>query len=314
MVELAEREKAIELLAAEIETTRRRVNALEYVLIPQLEGAVRDIRMKLDEAERSDRTRLMKVKEMLEEQAGAGVAPRPFVVGSDPPMSGTDRVFSSAGVPGVDGPVRDRGDRRVVRRADGGRERVLGELPADFPPPVVVCQHMTAGHTAQWAELLDSRCALRVSEAREQPATRAGACPHRAGRTASYASCARRDQAAVIRLDADFADSLHVPSIDLMFSSAAQVFGSRTLGGATDRVWAATGRPARSRYGAPAATPSPRREHTAASYSMPGAAVGLGRGRREAAARAAGAPRRAELGCAPTSRPREVPPATTSGR
>jgi len=68
MIELAEREKAIELLAAEIESTRRRVNALEYVLIPQLEGAVRDIRMKLDESERSDRTRLMKVKQMLEEQ------------------------------------------------------------------------------------------------------------------------------------------------------------------------------------------------------------------------------------------------------
>lgn len=67
LVELAEREKAIELLAAEIESTRRRVNALEYVLIPQLEGAVRGIRMKLDEAERSERTRLMKVKEMLEE-------------------------------------------------------------------------------------------------------------------------------------------------------------------------------------------------------------------------------------------------------
>jgi len=67
MIELAEREKAIELLAAEIESTRRRVNALEYVLIPQIEGAVREIRMKLEEAERSDRTRLMKVKEMLQE-------------------------------------------------------------------------------------------------------------------------------------------------------------------------------------------------------------------------------------------------------
>lgn len=66
LVELAEREKAIELLAAEIESTRRRVNALEYVLIPQLEGAVREIRMKLEEAERSDRTRLMKVKEMIQ--------------------------------------------------------------------------------------------------------------------------------------------------------------------------------------------------------------------------------------------------------
>jgi V/A-type H+-transporting ATPase subunit D len=68
MIELAEREKAIELLAAEIETTRRRVNALEYVLLPQLEGAIREIRMKLDEAERSERTRLMKVKDMLEGQ------------------------------------------------------------------------------------------------------------------------------------------------------------------------------------------------------------------------------------------------------
>lgn len=68
MVELAEREKAIELLAAEIEATRRRVNALEHVLLPQLDEAVRAIRMKLDENERSERTRLMKVKEMLERE------------------------------------------------------------------------------------------------------------------------------------------------------------------------------------------------------------------------------------------------------
>jgi V/A-type H+-transporting ATPase subunit D len=70
LLELAEREKAIELLAAEIERTRRRVNALEYVLIPQLDETVRDIGMKLDEAERSNLTRLMKVKEMIEAQQG----------------------------------------------------------------------------------------------------------------------------------------------------------------------------------------------------------------------------------------------------
>ncbi len=69
MIELAEREKAIELLAAEIERTRRRVNALEYVLIPQLAEAVRYIRMKLDESERADLTRLMKVKEIIEAQS-----------------------------------------------------------------------------------------------------------------------------------------------------------------------------------------------------------------------------------------------------
>jgi V/A-type H+-transporting ATPase subunit D len=70
MLELAAREKAIELLAAEIESTRRRVNALEYVLIPQIEETVRDIRMKLDEAERGNLTRLMKVKEIVERAQG----------------------------------------------------------------------------------------------------------------------------------------------------------------------------------------------------------------------------------------------------
>ncbi|MCL2024448.1 MAG: V-type ATP synthase subunit D [Coriobacteriia bacterium] len=65
MLELAGREKAIELLAAKIEATRRRVNALEHVLIPQLEEAVRSIRMKIEENERSERTRLVKVKDLL---------------------------------------------------------------------------------------------------------------------------------------------------------------------------------------------------------------------------------------------------------
>ena len=68
MIELAEREKAIELLAAEIERTRRRVNALEYVLMPQLGETIRFVRMKLDESARSDLVRLMKVKELIESQ------------------------------------------------------------------------------------------------------------------------------------------------------------------------------------------------------------------------------------------------------
>ena len=71
LVDLAEREKAIELLAAEIERTRRRVNALEYVLIPSVDATIRDIQMKLDEAERSNLTRLMKVKDMIAEQEAA---------------------------------------------------------------------------------------------------------------------------------------------------------------------------------------------------------------------------------------------------
>lgn len=72
LIELAEREKAIELLAAEIERTRRRVNALEYVLIPSVDATIKDIQMKLDEAERSNLTRLMKVKDMIAQQAADG--------------------------------------------------------------------------------------------------------------------------------------------------------------------------------------------------------------------------------------------------
>lgn len=65
MIELAQVEKTVELMAAEIERTRRRVNALEYVLIPQLQAQIKYITMKLDENERANLTRLMKVKDIV---------------------------------------------------------------------------------------------------------------------------------------------------------------------------------------------------------------------------------------------------------
>ncbi len=68
MVKLAEVEKTCNMLADEIEKNRRRVNALEYVMIPQLEETIKYITMKLDENERSNTIRLMKVKTMLEER------------------------------------------------------------------------------------------------------------------------------------------------------------------------------------------------------------------------------------------------------
>ena len=69
MLELAEVEKTMQLLAQDIEKTRRRVNALEYVMIPQTEETIRYISMKLDENERGNTTRLMKVKDMVLQQA-----------------------------------------------------------------------------------------------------------------------------------------------------------------------------------------------------------------------------------------------------
>ncbi len=68
MLELAQVEKTMQLLAQEIEKTRRRVNALEYVMIPEYEKNIKYISMKLDENERSNTSRLMKVKDMMLEE------------------------------------------------------------------------------------------------------------------------------------------------------------------------------------------------------------------------------------------------------
>ena len=69
MLKLAEVEKSCQLMAAEIEKTRRRVNALEHVKIPELQENIKYITMKLDENERSTQIRLMKVKDMMLQQA-----------------------------------------------------------------------------------------------------------------------------------------------------------------------------------------------------------------------------------------------------
>lgn len=69
MLLLAEREKACQLMASEIEKTRRRVNALEHVIIPQAQSNIKYITMKLDENERSNTIRLMKVKDLILKEA-----------------------------------------------------------------------------------------------------------------------------------------------------------------------------------------------------------------------------------------------------
>ncbi|MEO0073759.1 MAG: V-type ATP synthase subunit D [candidate division WOR-3 bacterium] len=68
MVKLAEKQQALKLLAKETERTRRRVNALEYVLIPGIEETIKFIQLKLTEAERGDLARLMRVKEIIRGQ------------------------------------------------------------------------------------------------------------------------------------------------------------------------------------------------------------------------------------------------------
>jgi len=72
MLELAQIEKTMQLLADEIERTRRRVNALEYVMIPEMQTDIKYITMKLEENDRSTKVRLMKVKDMVLKAAGYG--------------------------------------------------------------------------------------------------------------------------------------------------------------------------------------------------------------------------------------------------
>ena len=75
MIRLAQLEKTAQLLAEEIEKTRRRVNALEHIMIPRYERAIKSISMKLDESDRSSRTRLMKVKDMMLKKKLEGARP-----------------------------------------------------------------------------------------------------------------------------------------------------------------------------------------------------------------------------------------------
>ncbi len=65
LIDLASKEKALQMIADEIVRTRRRVNSLEYVLIPALEETVKFITMKLSEMERSDQVRIMKIKDIV---------------------------------------------------------------------------------------------------------------------------------------------------------------------------------------------------------------------------------------------------------
>jgi V/A-type H+-transporting ATPase subunit D len=65
LVRMAELEKTAQMLAEEIEKTRRRVNALEYIMMPRYLETIKTIKMKLEENERGNTTRLMKVKDMM---------------------------------------------------------------------------------------------------------------------------------------------------------------------------------------------------------------------------------------------------------
>lgn len=134
--------------------------------------------------------------------------------------------YTAMGVPAHIGPY----EALVVGASFGGPpaiEALLTSLPADFPVPVLVCQHIMEGFTGGWAERLCRRSRIKVVEAKPGVPF----CPGTAYIAPSgfQTRFSRATQRAILRIERDFADSLYVPSVDITMSSAAQVFGSHTL-------------------------------------------------------------------------------------
>ena len=109
-----------------------------------------------------------------------------------------------------------------------GLKAVIPRLPADFPVPVAIVMHMPIGYTEAYAQRLDETSSLTVAEAREGEELRAGVvliAP--AGRHLTF--CRDGDGRVVTRLDVRPLDTPHRPSVDVLFQSAAEVYGGRVL-------------------------------------------------------------------------------------
>ena len=132
----------------------------------------------------------------------------------------------------TDAPRAGLVDIVVLGISTGGPQALkylIPQLPVDFPIPLVLVMHMPVGYTEMYAQKLDEISRLKVSEAREGDIVKAGAvliAP--AGR---HLTLNRQTNGSVVaHLDARPFDSVHRPSVDVLFQSAAKLYGSRTLG------------------------------------------------------------------------------------
>lgn len=106
---------------------------------------------------------------------------------------------------------------------------LLPEFPVDFPVPIAMVLHMPVGYTALFAEKLDEVSQLRVAEAKDGDILRPGiALLAQAGRHLSLRR--QRDGTIVAHLSVQPTDRHHRPSVDVLFQSAAEIYGARTLG------------------------------------------------------------------------------------
>jgi two-component system chemotaxis response regulator CheB len=164
--------------------------------------------------------------ELIEKVKAAGKISLARIVESAPPEA--DKTASTA--------REIRGshlvDLVVLGISTGGPQalkRLIPQLPADFPVPVAMVMHMPIGYTEMYAAKLNEISELNVREAAEMDKVETGTVLlARAGRHLSFKR--NPDGSVVTHLDARPFDSLHRPSVDVMFQSAAEVYGSRVLG------------------------------------------------------------------------------------
>ncbi|QIZ70254.1 protein-glutamate methylesterase/protein-glutamine glutaminase [Oxynema aestuarii] len=106
---------------------------------------------------------------------------------------------------------------------------LIPQLPSDFPVPIAIVLHMPVGYTDMYARRLDEQSSLTVLEAEEGQILRPGLVTiAKAGRHLKF--LVHSDGTTRVHLDARPFDTLHRPSVDVMFRSAADVFGARVLG------------------------------------------------------------------------------------
>jgi two-component system chemotaxis response regulator CheB len=148
------------------------------------------------------------------------------------PLAGLREVAAVAPAVQLTTAFRDRYSILVIGVSTGGPQglkSVVPKLPADFPIPVAIVMHMPIGYTEAYARRLNESSALTVVEARDGEELRAGAvlvAP--AGRHLIFHR--DRDGKVVTRLDVRPLDTPHRPSVDVLFQSAAEVYGERVLG------------------------------------------------------------------------------------
>jgi two-component system chemotaxis response regulator CheB len=119
----------------------------------------------------------------------------------------------------------------VIGLSTGGPQALrdlVSRLPADCPVPVVAALHMPAGYTGPYAEKLDAVCALGVTEAGEGDPVEPGRVLLAPG--GLHLALRRQGAGVVTYLDGRRGASPHRPSVDVLFQSAAEVYGSRVLG------------------------------------------------------------------------------------